>query len=88
MSLEYEFITRNGQPVQCSQFFLSGCTASFNSANLRLRTRDPITNDPQNNNATWKIDISFLKDSAGNSPPPDTWRTFEVLNLPPEIILQ
>jgi hypothetical protein len=67
---------------QCSQYFQSGCTATFSSADLRLKTQ------PTGNNAIWDIDISFLKDLAGNSPPSPTWRTFDVLNLPPFIYAQ
>jgi len=64
----------------------SSCTGRFNSANLKLRQFIPNTNQPQNNNAIWQIDISFLKDLAGNSPPAGSWLTFDVLNLAPVII--
>jgi len=68
----------------CSQFFESGCTASFSSADLRLMKTRP-DGSPLNNNAIWSVDISFLKDLAGNSPPVGTWRTFDVFNKPPVI---
>lgn len=69
---------------RCSRFFVeSTCTASFNSANLRLKEQVQT-----GNNANWQIDISFLKDPAGNSPPSDTWQVFDLLNLPPVIIVR